>query len=420
MPHAAWLLFAEVALLLLVARACAEGAKRVGLPAVVGELISGILLGPSVLGHFAPASFAALFPRAAEQRSLLEVVGNLGMVLLLLVTGLETDLRALKTLGRPALLASILGMLVPFGSGYALGLVMPDEYLAHPERRVLFSAFLATAMAISAMPVIAKILLDLDLTQRDIGVVILSAVIVDDTAGWLVLSVIVGAATRGAVRLAELGTTLLGLAGFLVAVRLFFPALKWLVVRARSLRTKDSELVLVVIVALGFGAVTERAGVHAVFGAFVAGVALAQASLSRETVQRLESFVFAILAPIFFGVVGLKVDLWALRTPTMLFVVLGLACAGKLVGAAGGALWGGLRFWDSLSVAIAMNARGAMELVVASIGLSLGILNEQMFSIIVVVAVATSLFAPIGLRFTVPRASAARDVTPGVTRSTHA
>ena len=122
------------------------------------------------------------------------------MVLLLLLTGLETDLRLLRNLGRAALIASVMGMVLPFATGFGLGMLMPDAYLAQPDRRILFSFFLATAMAISAMPVIAKILMDLDLTKRNIGVVILSAGVVDDTVGWLVLSVIAGVASHGQVR----------------------------------------------------------------------------------------------------------------------------------------------------------------------------------------------------------------------------
>ena len=196
-PHAVYLLLVQLTLLLVVARVGALLSRLLGLPAVVGELAAGIVLGPSVFGHFAPAAFAAVFPPDAAQFNLLEVVGTLGMVLLLLLTGLETDLRLLRNLGRAALIASAMGMLVPFATGFGLGMLMPDAYLAQPDRSVLFSAFLATAMSISAMPVIAKILMDLDLTRRNIGLVILSAGVVDDTAGWLVLSLIAGAASHG-------------------------------------------------------------------------------------------------------------------------------------------------------------------------------------------------------------------------------
>jgi Kef-type K+ transport system membrane component KefB len=413
------LLLIQIALLLTVARFGSELAKRVGLPAVVGELASGIALGPSLFGRFMPSAFAAVFPPDVEQFHLLDVVGNLGMVLLLLLTGLETDLRLLRSLGRAASIASVLGMAIPFASGFGLGMLMPDAYVAQPDHRMLFSLFMATAMSISAMPVIAKILMDLGLTKRNIGLVIVSAGVVDDTAGWLVLSLIAGAATKGVVRIADLGKTVLGMVGFIAAVFLVvYPITRRLMGFVREMRTKDSDFVLIVVMALLCGAVTEHIGVHAVFGAFVAGTMLRQVPrLAHESVERLESFVFSILAPVFFGIVGLKVNLWAMGSPAMVAIVLGVACAGKLIGCSLGAWWGGLRLWESLSIAVAMNARGAMGLVVATIGLSLGILNQQTYSIIVVVAIVTSFMAPIGLRFTVPRVLMTEDEAQRIAES---
>jgi Kef-type K+ transport system membrane component KefB/nucleotide-binding universal stress UspA family protein len=410
--HAVFLFLIQVSLLLLAARLGAELCKRVGLPAVVGELAAGLLLGPSVLGHFAPGIAATLFPPIAAQFHLIEIVGTLGMVLLLLMTGLETDIRLLRNLGRAAAIASILGMVLPFLTGFGLGLFMPDAYLAQPDRRLLFSAFLATAMSISAMPVIAKILMDLDLTRRNIGVVILSAGVVDDTVGWMILSVIAGVASGGDINVGRILLTLgltgafLGLAGVVL-----YPLLRRLMaLLARRARTPDADLTFLLVVTLLCGAATEWIGIHAVFGAFVAGVAFRQVpELKVETVKRLESFVFPVLAPIFFGTVGLRVDLTQLGDGTMLAVVLGIACLGKLVGCTLGSVWGGLRFWEGLSIAVAMNARGAMELVVATIGLSLGILNQQMFSIIVVVAIVTSFMAPIGLRLTMRKVRITED-----------
>jgi Kef-type K+ transport system membrane component KefB/nucleotide-binding universal stress UspA family protein len=401
--HAVFLVLVQVALLLLVARTGAELCKRIALPAVVGELAAGLVLGPSVLGRFAPGVSAAIFPREAAQFHLIEVLGLLGMVFLLLLTGLETDLRLLRNLGRAALIASILGMVFPFLTGFGLGMFMPLEYLAQPDRRLLFSSFLATAMSISAMPVIAKILMDLDLTKRNIGVVILSAGVVDDTVGWLILSVIAGVASHGQINVGKILLTLGLTAAFLGSAGLvLYPAMRWLLSLAtRRLRTPDSDLVVLVVVTLLCGAVTEWIGIHAVFGAFIAGVLFRQVpELKEQAIHRLESFVFAVLAPIFFGTVGLKVDLNSLGGLGMLGIVLGIACLGKLVGCTLGSLWGGLRFWEGLSIAVAMNARGAMELVVATIGLSLGILNQQMFSIIVIVAIVTSFMAPVGLRLT--------------------
>jgi Kef-type K+ transport system membrane component KefB/nucleotide-binding universal stress UspA family protein len=401
--HAVFLLLVQMAILLIIARIGAEAAKRVGLPAVVGELAAGIVLGPSVFGHYAPGAFAAVFPHEAFQFNLLEVVGTIGMVLLLLLTGLETDLRLLKNLGRAALIASATGMALPFATGFVLGTMTPDSYLAQPDHRILFSLFLATAMSISAMPVIAKILMDLDLTKRNIGLVILSAGVVDDTAGWLILSLIAGAASSGTVHVGGLLTTIVYTALFLAgAALILWPLLRFLMsLTNRYFRTQDADLVLIIVSTFLCAALTEKIGIHAVFGAFICGTVVRQVPrVKHETIHRLESFVFAILSPIFFGIVGLKVDLWALGGGggKMLAVVLTVACVGKLVGCTLGGIWGGMRFWEAVAIAIAMNARGAMELVLATIGLSLGILNQQMFSIIVMVAIVTSFMAPLGLR----------------------
>jgi Kef-type K+ transport system membrane component KefB/nucleotide-binding universal stress UspA family protein len=409
-----FLLLVQLALLVAVARIGAEIAKRVGLPAVVGELTAGIALGPSLLGHYYPTAFAKLFPPDPQQFHLLDAFGTVGMSLLLLLTGLETDLRLLRNLGRAALIASVMGMVLPFGLGFALGYYMPADYLADPSSRILFSLFLATALSISAMPVIAKILIDLDLTKRNIGLVILSAGVVDDTVGWLILSLIAAAATHGVVRFTDLGLTIAYLTIFiLVAIFVLYPVLRILVrIATEHFKASDSDLVLVIVTTFLCAAATERIGVHPVFGAFVAGIVLHQVPrLRKETIARLESFTFGVLAPIFFGIVGLRVDLWSLGGGGgyVLAIVIGVACIGKLVGCSLGAYWGGLRFWEATSIAVAMNARGAMEIVVATIGLSLGILTPQMFSIIVMVAIVTSFLAPVGLRLTMPRVRMTED-----------
>ncbi len=404
--HAVFLLLVQLALLVAVARIGAEISKRLGLPAVVGELSAGIALGPTLLGHYFPHAFEVLFPADKAQFHLLDAFSTVGMSLLLLLTGLETDVRLLRNLGRAALIASVMGMVLPFALGFGLGYYMPASYLADPSSRILFSLFLATAMSISAMPVIAKILIDLDLTKRNIGLVILSAGVVDDTVGWLILSLIAGAATHGVVRVQDLGLTVLYLAIFIVvAIFVLYPLLRFAVrVATEHFRANDSDLVLVIVTTFLCAAATERIGVHPVFGAFVTGIVLHQTPrLRKETVARLESFTFGVLGPVFFGIVGLRVNLWALNGGGMLGIVIAVACVGKLVGCSLGAYWGGLRFWEAASIAVAMNARGAMEIVVATIGLSLGILSPQMFSIIVMVAIVTSFLAPVGLRLTMPR-----------------
>jgi Kef-type K+ transport system membrane component KefB/nucleotide-binding universal stress UspA family protein len=399
--HAILILLLQLAGLLVVARTLAELMRRLGQPAVIGELCAGLILGPTVLGHFAPGLFTLAFPQETAQFQLLEAISWLGMILLLLLTGLETDVRAMRHLGRAAMMASVFGMVVPFGSGFALGWLLPDPYLTHPENRPIFAAFLATAMAISAMPVIAKILMDLDLIRRNVGLVILSAAVVDDTVGWLVLSVIAGIAVGGAFDPIDLGLTLVWLCVFLGATRwIAYPLL------GRMIRYVNERVDLPgadVTLILGFtflaAAITEAIGIHAVFGAFVAGLVVRQLPRVRSSSLRLlELFVLAALSPIFFAFVGLRVDLWALSGWQLPAVVIAVAVAGKLVGCYVGGRLGRMTHWESLAIGFGMNARGAMGLIVAIMGLSLGLLTQEMYSTIVLMAVVTSLMPPLQLR----------------------
>jgi Kef-type K+ transport system membrane component KefB/nucleotide-binding universal stress UspA family protein len=398
--HYLFLLLLQVSLLLAVSRLFGELAKRFDQPPVVGELAAGIVLGPSLLGWLWPTAFRALFPPVAEQMHLLELLGWLGMVLLLLLTGFETDVRRLRHLGRAALAASLFGMIVPFAFGWLFAAHLPDALLVDPSRRGLFAAFFATAMAISAMPVIAKILHDLELTRRDIGLLILSAGVVDDTVGWIVLSVIAGIVRTGFSG-AHLARTLAFTFGFTAAAGLvLYPiargAFRFVEDRFHS---RGSDLTLILIFAFVCAAITEAIGIHAIYGAFIAGCLLRQVPRMRaSSVQRIESVVITFFAPLFFGLVGLKVDLRSLGSPWLLGAALAVAVSGKLVGCTLGGLVGRLSIWESIAVGTGMNARGAMGLVVALMGLSLGILGPQVYAVIVVIAVVTSLMAPFMLR----------------------
>ena len=398
-------LLLQLAGMLLLARSLAEVMRRLGQPAVIGELLAGIVLGPTLLGHFAPGLFELAFPADESQRHLLEIISWLGMVLLLLLTGIETDVRAMRNLGRAAFMASVFGMVVPFATGLALGWLLPDAYLTDPTNRPIFALFLATAMAISAMPVIAKILLDLDLIAHSTGLVILSAAVVDDTMGWLILSVIAGIAAGGAFSPAELGITLLWLGAFLAGMRwVAYPALRTALqfVNERvDLTGADISLLL------GFtflaAAATEAIGVHAVFGAFVAGLLIRQLPrVQSHSLEVIEVFVVSSLSPIFFAYVGIRFDAWSLTGWALPLLVIGVAVFGKLLGCYVGGRLGRLSHWESLAVGFGMNARGAMGLIVALIGLSLGLLTQEMYSTIVLVAVVTSFMAPLLLRWALP------------------
>lgn len=404
--HAILLLLLQLAGVLALARVFSEIMRRLRQPAVIGELLAGIVLGPTILGHYLPALSVVVFPPTVRQFHLLEVISWIGMILLLLLTGLETDLRVMRSLGRAALFTSLGGMLVNFAIGGTVGWLLPAQYLVDPATRPIFAAFFATALAITAMPVVAKILIDLGLIRRNIGVLILSAGVLDDTTGWLVLSVIAGIASAGVFSATKLGLTLAGLIGYVLAMRFVVYPLFGRLLRYVNERVQlaGADVTLILVFTFLSAAATEAIGIHAVFGAFAMGILVRQTPRLRDTsLHAIETFVLAALSPVFFAFVGLKVNLWALSGWQMPTLIIGLAVAGKLIGCYGGARLGGLPHWDSVAVGVGMNARGAMGLVVALIGLSLGLLTSEMYSTIVLVAVVTSFLAPLLLRLIIPK-----------------
>jgi Kef-type K+ transport system membrane component KefB/nucleotide-binding universal stress UspA family protein len=407
--HEVVLLLLQLGLLLLAARSLGLLANRFGLPSVVGELLAGVVLGPSLLGNVAPGVFAWVFPREAAQVHLLEVVSLVGVLLLLIVTGLETDLQLIVRKGRNAAAISLFGIAVPFAMGFGLGQVLPGDFIADPEQRLVFSLFLGTALGISAIPVIAKVLIEMGAIRRDIGQITLAAGMIDDTIGWILLSVVAGLARSGVVDLPAVVRSLVSVA---LVVGLAFTVGRKLVHLAfrevdNRIGGEAVKLTLLLVMALLFGSLTHHLGIEAVLGAFLVGILTGQ---SRRFDQRsrhiLEQVTLAVFAPIFFAASGLRVDLGALADPTVLAVgllVLAVAILGKFVGAALGARVSGLGRWEALALGAGMNARGAIEIIVATIGLSLGILTPEMFTIVLLVAITTSLMAPPLLRITLRR-----------------
>ncbi len=387
----------QFTLLFVLARALADVMKRLGQATVIGEIVAGIILGQTILGHFAPGLHSLIFPGDPMQDHLLEAGSWLGVILLLVHAGLETDLDILRGVGRTAAGVSWLGIIVPWVGGFTLGWYIPASYLPGGGERLVFSLFMAVAMSISAVPVIAKILMDLDLMRRDVGLVILAAGVLDDTVGWLMLSVVAGLATRGVVNPQSLGSTLgavVAFAGFCYFIGGSFVVrlMRWVDDRGLAEHAGMSAMVGIAMVC---AIITQAIGIHAVFGAFVAGLMLGRSSRLRKADRmELEAATIGVFAPIFFAYSGLKVDMFALHGLTMLSLVLAIAIAGKLVGCTAGSLIFGLQWRESLAVGVGMNARGGMEIIVALIGLHLGVLTPEMYAIIIIMAIVTSLMTP--------------------------
>jgi Kef-type K+ transport system membrane component KefB/nucleotide-binding universal stress UspA family protein len=416
---------AQIVALLIAGRVVGELMQRIGQPAVMGQILAGVLLGPSVLGMLAPGLWRDLFPGGAEQKAMLDAVAQLGILLLLMMTGMETDLAVFREARRPALSISIAGILVPFACGAALGAWLPQSMLPSPGRRVITALFLGTALSISSVKIVALVVRDLGFVRRTVGQVIIASSILDDTIGWLIVSVTLGLALHGTIDFAAVSRSLLGTALFLVLSftvgrRLVFRVLRW---SNDNLVSEMGTITTIVVIGGVFALTTNAIGVHLILGAFVAGVLVGQSpALTARLDAQLRGLIVGLFMPVFFALAGLATDLKALGRPEFLTLTGGiilLASFGKFFGAFLGGRIGGLSYAESFAVGCGMNARGSTEIIVASIGLSMGALSEQLFTAIVAMAVVTTLVMPPMLRWALSRLSLSGEEKERIERAEH-
>lgn len=401
----------EILVLLAAARLGGEVANRLGLPHLVGELIAGIMLGPSLLGWVWPAAFDALFPAEALQRGLLDATAWIGVVFLALLAGLATRLGLLRGMGSAVFGSWVGGFGLPFACGFALGMVFPQAMIPGSIERPVFALFISTAMSITAIPVIARILMDLGIAKTRVGVVVIASALADDTVGWVMLSIVAGLATGGVESMAIARTVALTIGFVGLAFTVGRRATLALLTFSRRSKLPYAELSGMFMMVLASGAVTQAIGVHLVLGVFVAAILIGQdPDLTEESTSALRGVGMGIFVPVFFASVGLKVDLTSLRGPALMFTLIALvvACGSKVIGAGLGARLGGMSAPEALSIGLARNARGAMELVIAAIGLAIGILNPSSYAMIVLIAVVTTVMTAPLLRW-----SSARHATGG-------
>lgn len=406
---------AQIVVLLSAGRLIGELLQRVGQPSVTGQILAGVLLGPSVLGALAPGLWHSLFPAAPEQKAMLDGVSQLGILLLLLLTGMETDLAVFRNARRPAIYVSVCGIVVPFACGCALGALLPASMLPTSGQRLVSALFLGTALSISSVKIVALVIRDLGFLRRTVGQVILASSILDDTIGWVIVSITLGLALYGTVDAAALARTVLGTALFLVLSftlgrRLVFRLVRW----SNDVLTSEMATVTTILIITGCMALlTNALGVHFVLGAFVAGILLGQSPLLTKHVDTpLRGLIVALFMPVFFAVAGLSINLSALTQPRFLWLTLALivlASIGKFAGAFVGGRAGGLTYAESFAVGCGVNARGSTEVIVASIGLQLKVLSLDLFTAIVAMAVVTTMAMPPMLRWAFGRLPMGRE-----------
>jgi Kef-type K+ transport system membrane component KefB/nucleotide-binding universal stress UspA family protein len=400
---------AQIGILLVVGRIMGEVAQRIGQPPVMGQLLGGLLLGPSVLGALWPHAQQALFPSADVQKNLIQGVAQLGVLMLLLLTGMETDLPLVRRVGRTAVTVAIAGVAIPFACGVWLGEMLPDSLLPKPEARLVTALFLGIALSISSVKIVAMVVREMNFMRRDIGQIIVASAILEDTIGWVIIAIAFGLASAGRVDVWSVGRSLVGTAVFLAASltvgrRIVFELIRW---ANDSFQSEFPVITTILVIMAAMALITQAIGVNMVLGAFVAGILAGESPIrTRHIDEQLRGLIVALFMPIFFGLSGLSADLTILKDPHLAALAAGLvliASAGKFLGAFAGAKLSGLVRSEALALACAMNARGSTEVIVASLGLSMGILSQNLFTLIVGMAVITTVSMPPMLRWALKR-----------------
>lgn len=394
-------LLIQLAVLLCVGTIMGCLADALGFPKVAGELVGGILLGPTVLGSLLPGSMAFLFPTAGPAFIAREGILKVGLLFFLLIAGLELNRLHLKTNGRSVVWSSVFGIVIPFACGWAFVMAFPAIAGAGDgERsRQVQALFMGTALSISALPVIAKILMDLRLIRDRFGTLVMSAATIDDLVGWTLFSALLSNFKGGVFSWSLLG---LKAAGLFIAVALVLGLERPVQSFFARLRTSMHQSVLIsfVLSLTLLGAVAAQAfGVHAVFGAFLIGALLAPGTEHwNELHSAIARFVTNFFAPLYFTSLGLKVNFAEHFDPLLVFGVLFIACVGKITGVTIGARFGGLPPHESLALGFAMNARGAMEIILATIALEHGMIHAELFVALVIMALVTSIMSGPAIR----------------------
>ncbi|MCC7302891.1 MAG: cation:proton antiporter [Bacteroidia bacterium] len=387
-------LLLSISVMLISSRVLAELGKRWKLPVVMGELFVGILLGPTVLGLISPETFSFLFPPTGNVPIAMDGIFKLSVVMLLFVAGMEVQLPLVLKQGKVAISTSFFSMIIPFATGFAVAWYFPELFGINAEGkiRLLFALFLGTALSISALPVIVRILMDMNLFKTNVGMVIVASAMFNDLFGWLIFSVVLSMA--GQPDNMNIGYTILWVLGFgifmlTIGKKIIDRILPWV---QNKLSWPGGVLSGTLGLCLLCAAFTESIHIHAILGAFIAGIAIGDSVQLHERAREIiHQFVTNFFAPLFFVSIGLKLDFVENFNPVIVGVVLLLSFAGKVLGAYIGARLGGMGTSNSLAVGFGMNARGAMEIILGTLAYQAGLISQPIFVALVVMALVTSL-----------------------------
>lgn len=387
------LLLVQIFVVILVARLLGAVCLRLGQPAVVGEIIAGIALGPSLLGMALPSVTAALFPGPSLDK--LSLLAQIGLVLFMFVIGIELDLGLIKNKAGEAVVISHASIVFPFFLGIALSLALYGGFAPQTTSFVSFALFMGIAMSITAFPVLARIIQEKNMTRTTVGTIAITCAAADDVTAWCLLAVVIAIVQAGTVTsaLVTLLLTVLYLVVMLKVVAPFLERLSKLYPTEETLGKPIMAVIFVILLVSSWS--TEVIGIHALFGAFLAGAIMpSDQNFRRILTERIEDVAIVLLLPLFFVFTGLRTQLGLLDNPKLWLVclaVIAVAVLGKLFGSAFAARYMGLTWKDSLVIGVLMNTRGLMELVVLNIGYDLGVLSAEVFTMMVMMALSTTV-----------------------------
>jgi Kef-type K+ transport system membrane component KefB len=383
----------QLIVIIIAARAFAFIFQKIGQPAVMGEIIAGIALGPSLLGAMLPEFSAALFP--ATSFGNLQMLSQVGLILFMFVIGMELDLNIIKQKAKAAVFISYASIIIPFALGASLAYFMYAKFAPANIPFYAFALFMGIAMSITAFPVLARIIRERNIGNTRFGVISMASAAIDDVTGWCLLALVVAIVNSKGLE-TSLYTFLEAIAYVCVMLFAVRPLLKRLSKNAAENKViRQSTVAIIFVVLLLSAYCCEVIGIHALFGAFMAGIIMPlEWNFRHIIINKIEDVSMVLFLPIFFVLTGLRTEMGLLNDISLwgiCLIIIALAVIGKLGGSSLAAKLSGESTYESLSIGALMNTRGLMELIILNIGYDLGILTPQVFTMMVIMALVTTL-----------------------------
>jgi len=390
--HPLPMLLLQVITIILVARLFGWLCTKIGQTKVISEIIAGIILGPSFLGSYFPELSGFLFPPASFSN--LQFLSQIGLILFMFIVGMELDLQILKTKAQDAVVISHASIIFPFALGITLSYFIYEKFAPAHVGFLGFSMFTGIAMSITAFPVLARIVQERNLSKTRLGAIVITCAAADDITAWCLLAVVIAIVKAGTL-MSALFTILMAVAYVVVMIKLVQPFLKKIGASYTGKETLSKSIIAIYFIVLILSAyLTEVIGIHALFGAFMAGLMMpTDSNLRHVFTEKVEDVSMVLLLPLFFVYTGLRTQIGLLNDSylwTVCGVIIAVAVTGKFVGSALAAKFVGQSWRDSLSIGALMNTRGLMELIVLNIGYDLGVLNAEIFAMMVIMALVTT------------------------------